>query len=45
VQCQDFPAQYLATSELVKAIHKRYDEEGIEIPFPIRTVIMKNPQD
>ncbi|MDH4038842.1 MAG: mechanosensitive ion channel family protein [Candidatus Krumholzibacteria bacterium] len=42
IQCTNFPAQYLATHELVKAIHKRFNQEGIEIPFPIRTVYMKN---
>ena len=42
VQCSEFPAQHLVTHELVKALHKRFQEEGIEIPFPIRTVHMKN---
>jgi len=42
VQCTEFPAQYLAAHELIKALHKRFQEEGIEIPFPIRTVYMKN---
>jgi small-conductance mechanosensitive channel len=26
---------------MVKALHRRYATEGIEIPFPIRTVIMR----
>lgn len=26
----------------MKKIHKRYSEEGIEIPFPIRTIVHKN---
>ncbi len=42
IQCNEFAAQYLAAHELVKALHKRFGEEGIEIPFPIRTVYMKN---
>ena len=42
IQCNNYPAQYLATHELVKAIHARFNREGIEIPFPIRTVYMKN---
>jgi small-conductance mechanosensitive channel len=42
VQCNDFPAQYLTAHELVKALHVRFRQEGIEIPFPIRTVHMKN---
>lgn len=36
-----FVDQYLLTHEFIKRLHKRYDEEGIEIPFPIRTVQMK----
>ena len=42
IQCTSFPAQYATTHELVKALHKRFAQEGIEIPFPIRTVYMKN---
>jgi len=42
VQCSEFAAQYAAAHELVKALHKRFQEEGIEIPFPIRTVYLKN---
>jgi small-conductance mechanosensitive channel len=42
IQCTNFPAQYAATHELVKALHRRFNQEGIEIPFPIRTVYMKN---
>jgi small-conductance mechanosensitive channel len=28
--------------EFVKKLHKRFNEEGIEIPFPMRTVIQRN---
>ena len=28
--------------EFVKKLHKRFNEEGIEIPFPIRTVIQRS---
>lgn len=28
--------------EFIKALHRKYNETGIEIPFPIRTVVMKN---
>ena len=34
----DYGAQFLAQHELVKALHKRYQQEGIEVPFPIRTI-------
>jgi small-conductance mechanosensitive channel len=35
---QDFVSQYLIKHEFVKRLHKRYREEGIVIPFPIRTL-------
>ncbi|PIR25727.1 MAG: mechanosensitive ion channel protein MscS [Deltaproteobacteria bacterium CG_4_10_14_0_2_um_filter_43_8] len=41
---QDFISQYLLKHEFIKRLHKRYHEEGIEIPFPIRTVIMKKEE-
>ncbi len=36
--------QYLVRHEFIKALHKRYKTENIEIPFPIRTVHMKKPE-
>jgi small-conductance mechanosensitive channel len=36
-----FEAQYVLQSEFIKALHRRFQEEGIEIPFPIRTVLLK----
>ncbi|HDK25670.1 MAG TPA: mechanosensitive ion channel family protein, partial [Candidatus Atribacteria bacterium] len=33
--------RYLVTHEFIKRLHKRYKEEGIEIPFPIRTVYLR----
>ncbi len=35
---QQFVDQYLIKHEFVKRLHQRYRQEGIEIPFPIRTV-------
>ena len=35
---KSFPNQYLLKPEFIKAITKRYREEGITIPFPIRTL-------
>lgn len=38
----DFSAQFALQSEYIKALHKRFKKEGIEIPFPIQTVILKS---
>ena len=40
-QVKEFTDQYLVQHELRKKILKRFREEGIEIPFPHRTVYMK----
>jgi small-conductance mechanosensitive channel len=37
----DFTAQYKLRSDFIKALHRRFREEGIEIPFPIRTIRMQ----
>ena len=36
-----FVDQYTIKHAFIKRLHKRYKEEGIEIPFPVRTVYMK----
>lgn len=41
-QVREFADQYLAQHELRKRIFKRFTEEGIEIPFPHRTVYLKD---
>ncbi|MEW6069978.1 MAG: mechanosensitive ion channel family protein [Candidatus Thermoplasmatota archaeon] len=41
LKVNEFVDKYLVTHEFIKALHKRYKEEGIEIPFPIRTVYMR----
>jgi small-conductance mechanosensitive channel len=41
-QVAEFVDQYLAQHELRKRILRRFRKEGIEIPFPIRTVYLKN---
>ena len=41
VPVRQFTDQFLVRHELVKRIHERYRAEGIEIPFPIRTVHMR----
>jgi small-conductance mechanosensitive channel len=35
---KEFVDQYMIKHEFVKRLHKRYRQEGIEIPFPIRTL-------
>jgi small-conductance mechanosensitive channel len=40
-QVQEFTDQYLAQHELRKRIFRRFNREGIEIPFPQRTVHLK----
>jgi small-conductance mechanosensitive channel len=39
---QEFVAQYLIKHEFIKRVHRRFDAEGIVIPFPIRTIAMKS---
>ncbi len=41
LRAREFVDQYLIKHEFIKKLHKRYEEEGIEIPFPIRTVRLK----
>ena len=38
---QEFTDQYLVKHEFIKRLQRRYAQEGIEIPFPIRTVHLK----
>lgn len=40
VQTAEFLLQYRVVHELIKRLHARYRSEGIEIPFPIRTLVM-----
>jgi small-conductance mechanosensitive channel len=42
LRVKEYINKYLVRHEFIKALHKRYNEEGIEIPFPIRTVHMRN---
>ncbi|MDO9289129.1 MAG: mechanosensitive ion channel family protein [Thermodesulfovibrionales bacterium] len=44
-QVQEFVDQYLVQHELRKRIFKRFKEEGIEIPFPHRTVYLREEKD
>jgi len=40
----EYVDRYLITHEFIKALHKRYREKGIVIPYPIRTVYMSKDQ-
>ncbi|HLS11632.1 MAG TPA: mechanosensitive ion channel family protein [Flavobacteriaceae bacterium] len=31
--------------DILESVKKRFDEEGIEIPFPYRTLVMKDPEE
>lgn len=41
LRVREFANQYLVKHEFIKRLHVRYRQEGIEIPFPIRTVRLK----
>jgi small-conductance mechanosensitive channel len=42
LRAADFNQQYLIRHEFIKRLFKRYGQEGIEIPYPIRTVYFKD---
>jgi small-conductance mechanosensitive channel len=44
-QVGEFVDQYLVQHELRKRIFKRFREEGIEIPFPHRTVYLREEKE
>jgi small-conductance mechanosensitive channel len=44
-QVAEFTDQYLAQHELRKRIFKRFQAEGVEIPFPHRTVYLREEKD
>jgi small-conductance mechanosensitive channel len=39
---KDSPNGFVMSCDLYESIKKRFDREGIEIPFPHRTIVMKN---
>lgn len=43
LRAREYTDQYLITHEFIKRLQPRYRAEGIEIPFPIRTIVL--PQD
>jgi small-conductance mechanosensitive channel len=41
LRVKEFVDQYRVKHEFIKRLHKRYRQEGIEIPFPVRNVYTK----
>ena len=44
LRVREYVDKYLLTHEFVKALHKRYKEEKIEIPYPIRTIYTRKKE-
>jgi len=45
MRAKEFVDHYKVKHEFIKRLHKRYKQEGIEIPFPIRTVYLKGHEE
>lgn len=41
LQVREFGDQYLLKHQFIKRLHERYQREGINIPYPIQTVLLK----
>jgi len=41
LRVKEYANQFAVKSEFIKKLHERYNKEGINIPFPIRTVQMQ----
>lgn len=41
----EYTFQFSVRHEFIKRLHKRFLQEGIDIPYPIRTVFMQNKAD
>jgi small-conductance mechanosensitive channel len=44
LRAREFVDQYLVKHEFIVRLHARFDQEGIVIPFPIRTIVAREPQ-
>ncbi len=42
---REYIDQFAIRSEFIKKLHRRYEEEGIEIPYPMRNVYMRTIGD
>ncbi len=38
LRAKEFSEQFIIKHEFIKALHKRYAQEGIVIPYPIRAI-------
>ncbi|MBK7291072.1 MAG: mechanosensitive ion channel family protein [Chitinophagaceae bacterium] len=45
LQVMEYADQFAITSAFIKLLHKTYQQEGINIPFPIRTIHMNKPAE
>jgi small-conductance mechanosensitive channel len=43
LRAKEFVDQYVIKHEFVKRLHTRFNDEGIVIPFPIRTIAYREP--
>ena len=43
LRVREFADQYLIKHEFIKMLHARYRAEGLQIPFPIRTLVFGQP--
>ncbi|MBI4399339.1 mechanosensitive ion channel family protein [Candidatus Micrarchaeota archaeon] len=41
LRVEEYVDKYLVTHEFIKSLHERFEEEGIEIPFPKRSVYIE----
>tara|TARA_R110000868_G_scaffold37111_4_gene131370 strand:- start:59211 stop:60119 length:909 start_codon:yes stop_codon:yes gene_type:complete len=39
------PDAFIIGADTMESVKKRFDREGIEIPFPYRTIVYKNPKE
>lgn len=44
LRCKEAGARFQLIHDFIKKLHRRYKEEGIVIPYPIRTVYLRNPE-
>jgi len=44
MRAKEFAEQYTIKHEFIKRLHARYRREGVDIPFPVRTIYMRQDQ-